>query len=109
MSTMNVTQSSSKTLPDDQVQTIVKDAVIANFGSNNFQDVSGATTTVDLDGNAALDITVVLASSSSVSIAGAALNTLVQVHDELLRQGDHRFPFIQYATREDLAGAGDES
>jgi hypothetical protein len=110
---VSVTQSSSKTLPDEQVRTIVREAAIANFGEGNFEDVRSATTTTDLDGNPALDITVVLTSGSSAAIAGAALNTLVRVHDELLREGDQRFPFIQYTTTEDLqalqAGAGDES
>jgi homoserine dehydrogenase len=68
--------------------------------------------TTDLEGHDALDITLVLTSeSSAINMPhDAALNTLVQIHDELLKQGDERFPFIQYVTSEDLKAAeNDES
>jgi hypothetical protein len=39
---------------------------------------------------------------------GAALNALVQIHDRLLEVGDDRFPFIHYATADELNATQDD-
>lgn len=95
----------------DKIRGIVRNIATANLGSANVRDFLSEPTT-DLDGNEALRITIVLASESSAAAmtGDAILNTLVQVHDELLKEGDQRFPFIRYATVEDLqASVDDES
>jgi len=87
----------------DKIRVIVKNIATANLGSANVRDFLSESTT-DVEGNAALKITIVLASelSAATTPGDAILNTLVQIHDELLKEGDERFPFIRYATQEDL-------
>jgi hypothetical protein len=95
----------------DEIRGIVRNIATANLGSANVRDFLSESTT-DVEGSAALKITIVLASeSSAAAMSGdAILNTLVQIHDELLKEGDQRFPFIRYATKEDLqASVDDES
>jgi len=96
-------------IADDKIRGIVKNIATATFGSANVKDFLSEPTT-DVDGKAALQITIVLASESSAAemSPNAALDTLVQIHDELLKEGDDRFPFIRYATSEDLRADVDE-
>jgi len=68
--------------------------------------------TTDQEGNDAWDITFTLTSGSSAAKLpkDAALDALVQIHDRLLETGDERFPFIHFATSDELnASADDES
>lgn len=85
---------------------MITDEKIKSIATANGTSVSYAFSapTTDVDGNDALQITIVLTSESSAATMppDAALKTLVQVHDELLKEGDNRFPFISYATPEDL-------
>jgi hypothetical protein len=90
-------------LRPDQVRALVKSVATTTIGSENFKDFIAEPTT-DINGNAALQITIVvtsLSSATAMSLTGP-LDTLVQVHDELLKRGDERFPFIRYMTVEDL-------
>jgi homoserine dehydrogenase len=93
---------------------MISDDQIKSIATANGTSVSYVSSkpTKDLDGNDALQITIILTSESSAAAMppDAALKTLVQVHDELLQKGDRRFPFISYTTQEDLAkSATDES
>lgn len=90
-------------LSTDTVQDIVRSVATSTIGAGNFTAVRSADTT-DLDGNSALEITVVL-TSESVAATMPVLDTLVQVRDELLRKGDNRFPFMRYTTPEDEAAS----
>jgi hypothetical protein len=75
MNNLSVTQSSaSNVLPDNQVRDLVKAIATTNFGAANLSDVQSAGTT-DLEGNSALEITVILTSVSSAANMppGAAL------------------------------------
>jgi hypothetical protein len=91
---------------DERVQTMISDEQIKSIATANGTSVSYVSSkpTTDVEGNDAWQITIVLPSESSVTTmpADAALKTLVQVHDELLKTGDGRFPFISYTTQEDL-------
>lgn len=59
--------------------------------------------TVDSEGNEALRVVFVLAPDAVDAIdAENALQLLVDLHNELMRKGDDRFPIIEYATEADL-------
>ena len=96
-------------LPPDKIRALVQNVATATLGSAHVKDFLSEPTT-DLDGNAALKVTIVLASEASATTMApnAALDTLVRVHDELLKKGDERFPFIRYATAEDLQAGAEE-
>ena len=87
----------------------IKEIARANLGSANVEDFLLKRTT-DVEGNPALQITIVLISESFAASMpkDAALNNLVQIHDELLKNDDQRFPFIRYATKEDLQPSVDD-
>jgi hypothetical protein len=63
---------------------------------------------VDLDGQDALRLTIVLTPGSVPGIdRHAILDTLVQIHDRLQEAGDVRFPILDYATEDELADSGE--
>jgi hypothetical protein len=93
-----------------KISKIAKSIAISNGTTTSSDPLVVATT--DLDGNAAVEITIVVTSESSMAKMpqGASLNTIVQIHDALLKEGDPRFPFVRYATEADLnAPVDDES
>src|SRR5262247_4024164 len=96
-------------LDKDKIDAIATQVATANLGVANVSSAISSPT-VDLTGRDALEITVVLTSESSAinMPPGAALKTLVEIHDELLKQGDQRFPFLRYATRDELEAAADD-
>jgi len=60
--------------------------------------------TIDFYGKEALDVLIVIAPGVADGLSGDdVLETLVQISDRLLRDGDERFPIISYATEEELA------
>lgn len=63
--------------------------------------------TVDLDGREALRIVIILPSSAVARIeeGDAAINTLFEIKELLQREGEDRFPYIEYATKEEAEGA----
>ena len=95
-------------ISDKKIRKLKKIAT-TNLGSANVSDFLWEPTT-DVEGNAALKFTIVLTSESSAAAMppNAALDTLVQIHDALLKENDQRFPIIRYATREDLQAGGDD-
>lgn len=60
--------------------------------------------TLDSEGNEALRVVFVLA-PEAVDAIGAedALQLLVDLHNELIEEGDERFPIIEYTTEADIA------
>jgi hypothetical protein len=59
--------------------------------------------TIDSLGQEALRIMVLLNAAAVDSLTGdQMLHALVDIHDTLSRAGDDRFPFVDYATEEDL-------
>ena len=93
-------------LSGDEVRGPVREIALATIGRGKFIDVRSAETT-DLDGDRALDITVVL-TSEEVATTMPVMETLVGVRKELQRKGDERFPFIHYVTPEDEAAFEDD-
>lgn len=58
----------------------------------------------DSEGKDALRITLVLKQEAVQSLSGdSALDILVELQNELDRQGEERFPIIEYATDQELA------
>lgn len=90
----------------DEVQGLVREVALATIGRGKFIDVRSAETT-DLDGDRALDITVVLA-TEDVANTMPVMETLVGVRKELQRKGDERFPFIRYVTPEDETASDED-
>lgn len=63
---------------------------------------------VDLDGDDAWRITIVLEADAVEQIDGdAVLDNLVQIHERLRRKGDERLPIVQFATEAELRESDD--
>jgi hypothetical protein len=91
----------------DRVQVIAREAARKHFCAEDILDIR-VTDTRDMDGAPALDITTVIGSEDVASTPYAAVNTLTDLHDALLAEGDERFPFVHYATPEDLQCSDDD-
>jgi hypothetical protein len=95
------------TLGEKLLQNIATSVATATLG-NGSVSVVNITPTTDSVGDAALRITIVLTPGVADSISGdAALNTLVQLQQKLQKEGDDRFPIIEYATEDELAAGAD--
>jgi hypothetical protein len=91
-------------LDDKKITQIARQVATANLSSQNFTSVTTGSTT-DSAGNEALQITIVI--KPDYKVAGeAALKTLVQVQDQLEREGEERLPIIEYATEKELSASG---
>jgi hypothetical protein len=79
------------------------DVARKNFGRDRVTRVI-AEPAVDLDGDDAWEVTIVLADSGAVAaISGdAVLDNLVQIHERLRTRGDERLPFVRFATEQEL-------
>lgn len=63
-----------------------------------------AGTIFDSEGNDAIRMTFVLTPDSVDAISGEdAINLLSDIHQQLMHQGDERFPIIEYATADEVA------
>ena len=94
-------------LDQDRVDQIARDVATANLPRHAVTSVSSAPRT-DSQGRDALQITIVLEPDAVPKITGdAVLDTLVQIHDNLRKAGDERFPIIEYATEAELQDSGD--
>ena len=62
------------------------------------------------EGEAALRITLVLTAESADAISGEdALKLLIAIRDGLLREGEERFPIVEYATADDVPTEEDQA
>jgi len=87
----------------EKVSQIAGDAAKANLGSQNVLRVESEPTT-DWEGDEALSLLIVIAPGVAESANdNAFLNILAQISDRLLDAGEERFPFVHYATEEELA------
>jgi hypothetical protein len=59
---------------------------------------------VDLDGDDAWEVTIVLTDDAAVDAIGddAVLDNLVQIHERLREKGDERLPILRFATEAEL-------
>jgi hypothetical protein len=87
----------------EKVSQIASGAAKANLGSQNVLRVESESTT-DWEGDEALRLLVVIAPGvAETAKDNAFLKTLAQISDQLLDAGEKRFPFVHYATEEELA------
>ncbi len=90
-----------------QIAQAVATANTANLSSANFTSITSSTA-VDSEGHEALRITIVIKPGAASKIDGdAAVDTLVQIQDRLRKEGEERFPIVEYATAEELSESGD--
>jgi hypothetical protein len=87
----------------EKVSQIATDAAKANLGPQNVIRVVSEPTT-DYEGDEALNVLIVIAPGVAESAKDLAfLNILAQISDRLLEAGEERFPFVHYATEDELA------
>ncbi len=78
-----------------------------NFGAENVLRVM-VEPMVDLDGDDAWRVTIVIDPKIVESISGdAVLDNLVQIHNRLWEEGEERLPFVEFATEAELAESDD--
>ena len=93
---------------DAQKVTEIADAVARRIAPADLERVVTEPAT-DSEGNAALRIIVVLKPDATARFGGDnALDLLVGVQHELRREGEERFPIIEYATEGELDQQGDD-
>jgi hypothetical protein len=85
------------------VKRVVAEVTAATLPPNSVERVFSVTPAIGSNGEEVLRITIVLEPTSVARISGKeALDTLVKVSDRLLREGEERFPILEYATEQDL-------
>jgi len=82
-------------LDQDRIDQIVKDAAAATLGSGVVQSVRSSPM-VDFEGAEALRIQITLTEGSTNEVRSTALKALSEIHDRLQREGEERFPIIEY-------------
>ena len=94
-------------LGEKLLKNIATGVATANLGRGSVSTVN-ITPTTNSVGDPALRVTIVLTPASTESISGeAALNNLVQLQQELQKEGEDRFPIVEYATEDELAAGAD--
>jgi hypothetical protein len=94
-------------LDEKKIRQIAREVATANLSSANFTSVLSGPA-VDSEGHDALRITIVIKPAAVSKIGGdAVLDTLVQIRNRLLKEGEERFPIIEYATEKELSESGD--
>jgi hypothetical protein len=90
-----------------KVVQIARDVATANLTSEAVRAVLSEPFT-DSEGVQSIRITIVLSPGFPDQIKGDdALNTLVGIQRNLLKEGEERFPLVEYATEEELEESGD--
>ena len=88
-----------------QIDEIATNAARKNMGDGNIVSVTSQPK-VDWQGDDALEIMVILAPGAPASISGeAVIKTLSEIHERLQEAGEDRFPFMRYATEDELNGS----
>jgi hypothetical protein len=94
-------------LEEKKIRQIAQEIATTNLTSANFTSVISSPA-IDAEGHDALRITIVIKPGAASKIDGdAALDTLVQIQDQLRKEGEERFPIVEYATRRELSERGD--
>ena len=91
----------------DEINRIAEEVAKKNFGPGNVVRVQIAPM-VDLDGDEALRVTIVLEPKIVDTVGGGAvLDNLIEIHNRLWEKGEERLPFVEFATEEELAQGDD--
>ena len=89
-------------LDTPQIDKIAKKAASETLGGANIVSVTSQPK-VDWMGDDALEIMVVLQPGALALLSGEAFNkALLELHDRLQNAGEDRFPFMRYATEDEL-------
>ena len=95
-------------LATPELQRIARAIVNKRLPAIAVDDVTAESMTSS-DGEAALRITLVLAPEAADAISGdEAVKLLVDIRDSLAREGEERFPIVEYATADDVPGDDDQ-
>jgi hypothetical protein len=90
-------------LHDKQLQQLARQIVGKRLPALKLDDVLTENTTIS-SGEAGLRITLVLTPESAETMSGDdVLKLLVSIREGLEREGEDRFPIVEYATKDDLA------
>ena len=90
-------------LQPDEIAQNAEEVAKKNFGPDNVVRVLVAPM-VDLDGDDAWRVTIVLNPKIVDAIGGGAvLDNLIEIHNRLWDKGEERLPFVEFATEEELA------
>ena len=91
----------------DDIEREAEEVAKKNFGPDNVVRVLVAPM-VDLDGDDAWRVTIVLNPKIVDAIGGGAvLDNLIEIHNRLWNKGERRLPFVEFATEEELAQGDD--
>jgi hypothetical protein len=94
-------------LDQKKIDQIAHEVATANLTPQVVVRASSSPTS-DSEGRDALRIMIVIEPDAVTRVSGdAVVDTLVQLHDRLRREGEERFPIVEYATEEELQGSGD--
>jgi len=94
-------------LDEKRVVAIAREAAVANLSSSAVARVISAPFT-DSEGREGLRITIILEPKFSNKIEGdSSLDTLVEIQNRLHKEGEERFPLVEYATEKELKESGD--
>jgi hypothetical protein len=94
-------------LDDKRIAQIAAEVATTNLSQQNFTSIVSSSST-DSTGQGALRITIIIPPGAEKRIEGnATLSTLVEMQDRLRREGEDRFPIIEYSTERELAESGD--
>ena len=86
-------------LDEKRIRQIVQQVATANLTSANFSSIASSSAT-DSEGHEALRIVIVINPGAEAKINGdAALDTLVGIQDQLRKEGEERFPLVEFATK----------
>lgn len=85
-----------------RITEIAGNVVRAQVAGNRLERILAAPTT-DSEGKEALRITLVLKPDAAKELTGAqAVDVLVGIQQSLWREGEQRFPIVEYATEQEL-------
>jgi hypothetical protein len=91
----------------EKINAIAQEVASANLSSQSILSAISEPT-IDSEGREALRITIVIRPNIAAKLNGdKILDTLVQIQNRLLLEGEERTAIVEYATNEELAQSGD--
>jgi len=94
-------------LDEKRIRQIAQEVATANLTPANFSSIASSTAT-DSEGHEALRIVIIIKPGAEAKIKGdAALDTLVEIQNRLRKEGEDRFPLVEFATKKELSASGD--
>jgi hypothetical protein len=89
-------------IDQDKIKRIAEKAAKVTLGTGSVSSVTSAPI-LDSEGHDALRITIILTPGSLDMLGGDQLvDATVEIHDTLQNQGEERFPFVRFASEDEL-------